>query len=168
MPAPLLIERAAATKAARETAQGRLAQAVFAIPSVKTDIEVLGKRGAQLQAAQLLSHSPQRLVEEVLRLKDDVTRARGAGAAVLSHEEVLQRIRSAVRQYALPCLRRTDWKGHSKPEHVGLVYIILLTIMAADIYRECVRVLVKGEAVSQMFHEQLGDGYKIFLSQVSF
>ena len=32
--------------------------------------------------------------------------------------------------------------------------------------REGTRVLIKGEAVGQMFRQQLGDGYKIMLSQV--
>lgn len=167
-PALHVAERAAAIKAVRDAPQGRLAQAVFALPHVTTDFQVLGKRGSQQVAAQLLLCSPTQLVEELLSLKDELTRARGgsAAASALGEEAVLQRIRVIVRQHALPCLRRTDWKGKKKPEHVGLVYAILLTMSAADIHRECIRVLIKGEAVSQMFHEQLGDGYKIALSQV--
>jgi hypothetical protein len=166
-PVPLVVDRASAAKAARDTPQGRLAQAVFALPHVSRDFEVLSKRGAQQLAAQVLLCSPVSLVEAVLQLKDDVARSRGSSAAGgLAHEEILRRIRAITRNHALPCLRRTDWKGNTKPDHVGLVYIILLTISAADIHRECLRVLVKGEAVSQMFHEQLGDGYKIMLSQV--
>ena len=166
-PAPLVAERAAAAKAARDTPHGRLSQAVFALPHVTTDFEVLGKRGAQQLAAQLLLYSPEPLVKAVLSLKEDLSRPRGGGVAGRGvAEDMPQRIRALVRQHALPCLRRTDWKGKSKPPHVGLVYAVLLTISATDIHRECVRVLVKGQAVSQMFHEQLGDGFKIMLSQV--
>ena len=166
-PAPLVVARATAVKAARDTPQGKLAQAVFALPHVTKDFEVLGKRGAQQLAAQVLLCSPISLVEAVLQLKEDMARSQGSSAAGgLAHDEILRRIRAITRNHALPCLRRTDWKGSKKPDHVGLVYIILLTISAADIHRECLRVLVKGEAVSQMFHEQLGDGYKLMLSQV--
>lgn len=164
--APLVMERAAAARAVRETPQGQLAQAVFALPYVTTDFEVLGKRGASQLAAQLLLFSPTPLVESVLALKHELGKP-GASSS-LPEEVVLQRIRGVIRTHALPCLRRTDWKrGNVKVPHVGLVYVILLTMSAADIHRECVRVLVKGEAISQMFHEQLGDGYKIMLSQVS-
>lgn len=163
-----VIDRATAAKAARGTPQAFLAQAVFALPHLAEDFQVLGKRGAQQQAVQLLLCSPAPLVEAVLELKDDLARPRGGGAAgSLGPEDVLTRIRMAIRDHALPCLRSTDWKGSKKPEHVGLIYVILLTLAACDIYRECTRVLVKGEAVSQMFHSLLGDGYKIALSQVS-
>ena len=161
----LVVERAAAARAVRETPQGQLAQAVFALPYITTDFEVLGKRGASQLAAQLLLCSPAPLVEALLALKQELVTA--GAARSLPEEVVLQRIRAAVRTHALPCLRRTDWKrGDVKPPHVGLIFAILLTISAADIHRECVRVLVKGEGVGQMFHEQLGDGYKIMLSQV--
>ena len=39
---------------------------------------------------------------------------------------------------------------------------------AADINRERIRIFVNGEAVSQMFRVQLGQGYKIMLAQVRF
>ena len=81
-------------------------------------------------------------------------------------EEILRRIRSVVRDHALPCLRSKDWKKGVTPDHVGLVYAILLTMSATDIYREGVRVLIRGEAVSQMFHHQLGNGYKLMLALV--
>jgi hypothetical protein len=162
------VARASAVKAARDTPQGRLAQAVFALPHVTRDFEVLGKRGAQLLAAQVLLCSPISLVEAVLQLKDDVARSRGSSAAVrLAHEEILRRIRAITRNHALPCLRRTDWKATETPITLALsILSFLLTISAADIHHECLRVLVKGEAISQMFHEQLSDGYKIMLSQV--
>jgi hypothetical protein len=164
-PAPLVVERAAAAKAMQDSPQGQLARAVFALPFVTTDFDVLGRRNARQQASQLLLCSPSKLVEETLSLSIDVSRARGNNSVSVGEEWILQRLRAVIRQHALPCLRRTDWKGKMKPPHVGLVYVILLTISAADIHREGIRVLVKGEAVSQMFREQLGDGYKIMLSQ---
>lgn len=166
-PAPLLAERAAAAKAALDSPQGRLAQAVFALPHITIDFEVLGKRNARQLVAQLLLCSPAPLVEAILRLVQDVSRERSSIGGV-AQAEVLRRIRTAVLEHALPCLRRTDWKGKKKPEHVGLVYAILLTMSAADINRERIRIFVKGEAVSQMFRVQLGQGYKIMLAQVRF
>ena len=166
-PAPLIAERAAAARALRDSPQGCLAQAIFAVPHVTTDFEVLGRRSAQQLAAQLLLCSPTSLIEAVLALRQDVTRARASSAGGLPQELVLERIRTLVRMHGVTCLRHTDWKrGSGNSPHVGLIYAILLTMSAADVHRECVRVLIKGEAVSQMFHEQLGDGYKIMLSQV--
>ncbi len=86
----------------------------------------------------------------------------------VAQAEVLRGIRTVVLQHALSCLRRRDRKGKKKPEHVGLAYAILLTKSAADINRERIRIFVKGEAVSQVFRVQLGQGYKIWLAQVRF
>ena len=93
-PAPLLAERAAAAKAALDSPQGRLAQAVFALPHITIDFEVLGMRNARQLVAQLLLCSPAPLVEAILRLVQDVSRERSSIGGV-AQAEVLRRIRTA-------------------------------------------------------------------------
>ena len=162
-PAPLVVERAAATKAtALDSPSGVLANAVFALPNISTDFSVLSRRSAKFTVALLLILSPPPLVEAVVKLCHERSR--------LGQEEVLCRIRTMVREHALTCLRSKDWEKFGKkvtnPAHVGIVYAVLVTMSASDLYREFVRVLVEGQAISQMFHDQLGNGYKIMLSQV--
>jgi hypothetical protein len=82
------------------------------------------------------------------------------GASPLESARLNQALRFAINRFAWAVPHRSDFKGQTMPDCAG-VYIIMVTLAAADWLQESTRLLVTGENISLMFGTKVELGFKI-------